>query len=400
MNILVLDANQRAGLAATRSLGRAGYVVTTADDRARTLAGASRWSRAAVVYPSPLASPDAFIEWARITLNEGGFHAALPITEITTDLLVRHRDLWPDVVLPFADIETIDALSNKVALYERALSLNVPVPRSVVVQNDVDVDHAIAQIGFPAILKPARSRIRRGTDFLPTSVRRVADEAGLRAALRTPEFCKPFLYQKLVDGEGRGIFALYDRGEPVAYFAHRRLREKPPAGGVSVYCESCSPDPELQQLSERLLCSANWHGVAMVEFKGRYLMEVNARFWGSLQLAIDANVDFPRLLVDRAFGRPQGHGSPYRSGRRLRWYLGDLDRLYLVWKMSGAQPSAADGLSFCKEALRFVIPDPGRTRHEVFRWSDPKPALAELQEYVRALRDQDQGTPRPAGAEH
>ena len=56
----------------------------------------------------------------------------------------------------------------------------------------------------------------------------------------------------------------------------------------------------------RLLCSlgaAELTGVAMVESQRRarwprlYLMEVNCRFWGSLQLAIDCGVDFPRFQV-------------------------------------------------------------------------------------------------------
>lgn len=52
-----------------------------------------------------------------------------------------------------------------------------------------------------------------------------------------------------------------------------------------------------------------WHGVAMVEFKvtadgTAYLMEINGRFWGSLQLAIDAGVDFRWLLYQLAAGRP------------------------------------------------------------------------------------------------
>lgn len=35
-----------------------------------------------------------------------------------------------------------------------------------------------------------------------------------------------------------------------------------------------------------------------------YLMEFNSRFWGSLHLALYAQVDFPRLLADAYFGHP------------------------------------------------------------------------------------------------
>jgi predicted ATP-grasp superfamily ATP-dependent carboligase len=383
MKVLVLDAHQRAALAATRSLGRAGFAVATADERTHTLAGASRWSAQELVYPSPYRDPDAFVAWATAELEF--FDAALPMTEVTTDLLLRHRVRLPDLVLPFPEIDVVDRLSNKIELFALARELGILVPRSAIVQRPQDVDDAVAEIGLPAILKPARSRIRRGGEFLSTSVLRVRDARELAAAMLRPEFGEmPFLFQEVVDGPGRGIFALYRDGEAVAFFAHRRLREKPPTGGVSVYSESCLPDPELQASAATLLASAGWHGVAMVEFKGRHLMEVNARFWGSLQLAIDAGVDFPRLLLEPSL---RGSDTPrYRSGRRLRWFLGDLDRLYLLLRDAGLHRAAGD-------IARFLLPDPGRTRHEVFRWQDPRPAVRELVEYLRALRgDRSTGT--------
>ncbi len=110
-------------------------------------------------------------------------------------------------------------------------------------------------------------------------------------------------------GPGVGVFLLLWEGKLRAAFAHRRLREKPPSGGVSVYRESIALDPVLLERSRRLLESFGWQGVAMVEYKidertgTPILMEINGRFWGSLQLAVDAGVDFPRLLIECAEGR-------------------------------------------------------------------------------------------------
>ena len=88
------------------------------------------------------------------------------------------------------------------------------------------------------------------------------------------------LLQEFIPGHGEGIFLLAHRGRSLIRFAHRRLREKPPTGGVSVVSESIAIDPELLAQSERLLEELNWTGVAMIEFRrapnGRAtLMEIN-----------------------------------------------------------------------------------------------------------------------------
>src|SRR6185503_9660028 len=153
------------------------------------------------------------------------------------------------------------------------------------------------------------------------------------AALPTAAF--PVLLQRRVSGVGEGFFALRWGGRTVSMFAHRRLREKPPAGGVSVYRESIALDDGLMGPGLRLLEALGWNGVAMIECKreeatGRQvIMEVNGRFWGSLQLAIDAGVDFPSLLVRCAAGETVPFSADYRVGVRSRWFWGDVDHLYL-----------------------------------------------------------------------
>ena len=57
-------------------------------------------------------------------------------------------------------------------------------------------------------------------------------------------------------------------------------------------------------------------------------MEVNGRFWGSLQLALDAGLNFPYLLYQLAAGEaPELPPNGYRIGVKSRWLLGDVDNL-------------------------------------------------------------------------
>src|SRR5690625_7009034 len=109
------------------------------------------------------------------------------------------------------------------------------------------------------------------------------------------------MLQEFIPGKGAGVFCLYDRGQPVAFFAHRRLREKPPEGGVSVLSESAEVDPVMHEYAVKLLDTVQWHGAAMVEFRIShegvpYVMDGNRRFWDSHQIALTSVVVYTNLL--------------------------------------------------------------------------------------------------------
>ncbi len=70
------------------------------------------------------------------------------------------------------------------------------------------------------------------------------------------------------------------------------------------------------------------------------LMEINGRFWGSLQLAIDAGVNFPRLAVDIALEQASPIDT-YRVGVRSRWFWGDVDAMISLLLRSRATSQLA-----------------------------------------------------------
>ncbi len=103
------------------------------------------------------------------------------------------------------------------------------------------------------------------------------------------------LIQEYVEGDGYGVSFLFNHGDLRAKFTHKRLREYPISGGPSTYRISVK-EPKMEDMAKRLLEYFNWHGVAMVEFKmgnnnNPVLMEINPRFWGSLNQAIQSGVN-------------------------------------------------------------------------------------------------------------
>ena len=120
---------------------------------------------------------------------------------------------------------------------------------------------------------------------------------------------------------------------------------------------------------------------------GWRVMEINGRFWGSLQLAIDSGVDFPALLLRAADGDTMPAPPAWRVGQRLRWEWGDVDHLLLRLRRSKAVlqlPPETPGRMAA--VMAFLGHRPFRDWFEVLRWDDPMPFVAETLSWVRLVR--------------
>ena len=389
--ILVADGEQRAALAIVRSLGQAEAVPFVCSSTGASLAGASRFATMDIQTVDPLVEPETFSQALAAILQRHSIECLLPVTESALRPILRSSHLFRDIVLPFPPHDKFSTASDKRQVMELATSLAVPIPRQVLLTARETAALQLADgLRFPLVLKPAISVADENGRPVKLSVRHVADSHQYRRALAAlPAAAFPLLIQERVAGVGVGIFLLRWHGRILARFAHRRLREKPPSGGVSVYCESIRPPAEALMHAEALLEALDWNGVAMVEFKYDdqtgipYLMEINGRFWGSLQLAIDAGVDFPRLLIEAAHGHTPAQVVEGRPGIRLRWLLGDFDHLLLRLRKSPEE--LALGLKTpgrLRTLGSFLAPWRPHERLEVLRLSDPRPYVRELGNWI------------------
>lgn len=392
MNVLVTDGNNRAALAITRSLGRKGYAMMVGESRQPSLARSSRYCAEGLVYPDPTRDSAGFVRTLLSTVRTRAIDVVLPVSEISTSLVVEHKSAFEAYCrVPFADIETFNRAADKVETLQLAERLGIPAPVSVVLRKPGDRPTLPAGLDFPIVVKPHRSRIRTNEGWRPTSVAYARSEAELERVLDSLDpGAYPILLQQRVIGPGIGVFMCYCRGRRVAVFSHRRVREKPPSGGVSVLCESTPLDPSACRSAEMLLDHLQWHGVAMVEFKVDQndgipkLMEINGRFWGSLQLAIEAGVDFPSILVNTVTGVAVEPVDSYRIGVKSRWLLGDVDallaRLTKPRRALNLPPSDAGTWHAIRECLKLWEKE---QYYDVWKWSDMRPGLHELAQWLR-----------------
>jgi len=391
--VIVLDGEQRAALAAVRSLGAQGCTVHVGSCIPRSLAGGSRFAASETLLPDPLAGTDAYGTAVARLVKEREAKVLLPVTEASTLAILEQEARYSRTVVSTGRLAQFRRASDKGAVLALAAEVGLDVPKQCLVPPGVRSAPAIPVEEFPVVVKPSRSvsgptgrRKKANVDYAdsPMQLQRViARLAGDTDAL---------LVQRRIQGPGLGVFLLRWQGEVVASFAHRRIREKPPSGGVSVCCQSILLPADLFAQSVKLLDALDWNGLAMVEYKqeaatGRnYLMEINPRPWGSLQLAIDAGVDFPWYLVQRALGLPVPPVHSWRVGIRSRWWLGELDHLITRLRHSREDLHLpADSPGVPGTALSVLTPwQPGQ-RNDVFRVSDPVPFCREAFAWLRDL---------------
>ena len=390
--VLITDGEQRAALAAARSLGRAGYEVHVCSARGSSIAGTSRHCQGSYEVGDPLHNPEKFladlIQLAAATKAD----VLLPVTEAALIVVLPNRHRFA-CAIPFTTAAAFEAICDKRAVLQAAKSHGIAVPPQTELATPGDVRPLNGDLQFPLVLKPFRSVAGAEGERIHTGVEYADSAADLRQTLDIiPMAAYPVLVQRRIEGPGFAISVLLWGGHLLAAFAHRRIREKPPSGGVSVLRESIPVDPDLLSRSLALLSDFSWQGVAMVEYKLDaltgipYLMEINGRLWGSLQLAIDAGVDFPVLLVESALGANPTAVTKYVTGVRSRWEWGDVDHLLAcVFHSASSLSLPASKLRHrrSRALFQFLRSFTSADRPEVFRFDDPAPFIREMKDWIR-----------------
>jgi predicted ATP-grasp superfamily ATP-dependent carboligase len=136
-----------------------------------------------------------------------------------------------------------------------------------------------------------------------------------------------FMIQEIVPGPDENLitflgYVSHD-GQVLAGCVRKKLRQFPPGFGYCCLTESVN-DPEIFDLSVKLLRSLDYRGIGCVEFKrdprdGKpKLIEINTRAVRTSMLAIAAGVDFPRIAYQDCV-RP-GTVEPALGGKvPVRW---------------------------------------------------------------------------------
>jgi len=385
--VLLLDADSRVGTACLQSLGPAGHRVHVAVRRLGAPAERSRWCHR--VHVQPAAEPvEAGIAWLLELDARFGFALVVPTTEASLRWLRALPEDHPvrrKAVLPGDGALDAALDKSRTARIARELGLPVPATRELAqCAGDVPLPDDVRRLPatWPVVLKPVRSKVVRGGKLASLAVAVVHDEAARALTLGSWLPDTPVLEQAWVPGRGIGVEVLYENGRMAWHFVHERLHEWPLTGGASTLRRAAGPEPELVEMTRRLLDHLQWHGVAMVEWRrdaqgAVHLMEINPRLWGSLPLTIAAGVPIPLGLLSLATAEPLAPAHGWRVGVTARNLSNDVQ-----WFIDNLRADRRDPMLLTsapgRAALGWLRVLTGRESWDGWSWRDTAIAREEL----------------------
>lgn len=381
--VLVLQAGNRSGPWACRSLARAGFRVVGAHDAGR-VAGRSRYCRAPIRTASAFAAADDFLDDVERICRMFAVDAVLSNDdEGITQLLAGHPDRLAGAVFVGPTAEQYERVCDKGRLHATARAAGLDTPLAVTVESpDADVDWP----PLPSVVKPRTTQ----TQVAGTLVRRsaiVVATPGERAAA-VAEICRAtgsaIVEERIVGASWRAHFV--GDGSDVAIVPVTTVRSSPEEAGMSsVQTVAAAAPGALVDASRTLIAALGYRGPGSVQFIERggtfYVHDVNLRLPSSVAVSMLAGLDMPRLAVESALGRPLDLRSvALRAGVRYVWLHGELRNLV-------RRIQAGDPLSRIWEIaadILLALVSPHRVLDQLVL-SDPLPTLALATRGLRAI---------------
>jgi len=256
-------------------------------------------------------------------------------------------------VAPLPDQRTFEIANNKGLLAQFLEDNQIPGPSTALVSYDDLFEKKLQDMEPPFLLKPAVAWGGEG-------IRKFGDRADLRRYLeqQNPEETKNrFIVQSMLPGYVVGVNVLSRDGKMLAKTMQRAIipntQKYAAAGAIRLIKED-----EFFVIADKLVTALKWSGFANVDTlcdsrNGQLnILEINARFWGSLRGSLVGGVSFPYLAclaaLDIPFSMPDYELLRYFHPKTAlrEGFLGLLGK------------GRERNIAFRETGLRFLVADP------------------------------------------
>lgn len=241
------------------------------------------------------------------TVRRHGIDVLLPTETSWLGFAVANRERLSRfvAVADVPDAQSLAVANNKWRLAQFLNEKAIPSPPTVLLTHDSACAAQLRELEFPVLLKPVSAWGGEGIERFDTP-----DHLQSFMESKSPAgFDEQFVVQTMLPGRVVGINVLAKQGRILAMTMQRGIipnTHKYAAAGAIEFLR----EEGLEATANSLIAALRWSGFANVDTlhdsrDGRLkVLEINARFWGSLRGSLVAGVSFPYLACLSALGIP------------------------------------------------------------------------------------------------
>lgn len=319
-------------LAVVRSMGKHGIRTVVGEKTRYHASGFSKYADKTVVYPDPALYPEQFYKWLCETINREKVDFLFPMDDdVMVMVISKQEELKKLCRILVPSLESYRVAADKSLTMRLAEDRNVPYPRTAETSfgpqfNPDELLAVTAAMDYPLCIKPRVGSGSRGVRFAND-----ADELVSLFQEIHRSYPNPLIQEAVSYGGKYGVCLCYDSKHTVrAAFVQKEVRNFPEERGPSVVQESIY-DEKMLDYTKRLMDGIPWLGVVEVDYMvdsrtgEPKLMEINPRYWASLNLAVVSGVDFPWMHYQLGMDAEADSMLAYKAGVFSRQLLpGDL----------------------------------------------------------------------------
>ena len=298
----------------------------------------------------------------------------MPTNDLAVRILSKNKDLlerYFKVPTPHWDI-TKFAL-NKELTYSLAAECGISVPKTIHPKNIEELQKM--DVNYPVILKGVEGlNFYRKTGVKAFRANSLDELKRIYEKISGQIDFSQIIIQEEIPGGTDLVYSFcsfFKDNELLGVWTGRKVREHPVGLGTGTFAESIYV-PEIIELGSKLLSAMNYYGISEIEFKKDprdnklKLIEMNARTWLWVSLAVRAGVDFPYMLYKDTMGDGIAPKKSFKEG--IRWMHIYTDLGIMIKEIPRGNMKIKD---------YFASLNNGKKEFAVFSLSDPLPFIVE-----------------------
>ncbi len=297
-NVLIPDGDSTWALSVIQCLSQVDcYRLFVLSNKKRTPTKYSRY----VSYYNYYERPDdhTWLDIINSEIEANHISVVVPIAEHEIAFFIKFQHLISKTakVTDLPDLEAFEIAIHKNRLGAFCKSHDIPHPRSFYITSESERLDTLLKVHFPVLIKPLHEK---GGD----GIKRIDAKSEFPT-----QFNEPLFVQEYIEGYDIDCSVLCLNGEVLVHTI-----QKGNLPGSTTYAPQLGfdflNDEILLCIVRDVMSKLNWSGVAHLDLrydsiaKNYKLIEINARFWGSVQASKAAGINFPYILIQQTLGAP------------------------------------------------------------------------------------------------